>query len=114
MADLERNFKNYTEFMEAFNNDVDNSFEIVVDCDDFQVILDKKSKRFYYVECGENDADTFCEVVVVARLIYDVNHDLKIDHNEAGIALCKLFDCDICGEAIYDDHIKYLWFKIKK
>ena len=106
-------FSTYQGLIEAINNDIDGLFELVLDYSDFQVFRDTASGRYYYVECGENDADEFFEVECVATLYYDITHDLQIDLAEAGSILSQLFDCDICGEAVLEDHFEYLWFKRK-
>ena len=92
------------------------NFELVLDYGElfFRIYKDLSENRYFYLEYNENDASDFYEVELLARLIYDVNHDLKIPHHEAGMVMSELFECDCCGEVVYDDHIEYLWFKNKR
>ena len=39
--------------------------------------------------------------------MYDINNDIDDDE------LYSLHDGDVCGENVYDDHIKYYWFNFK-
>lgn len=108
---MDKEFSNYSEFVSALNNDTEDRFQVIIDYDDFQIIGEAGTGRYFYIECGENDASDFFEVKCIASLYYDINHDLKIDHADAGMYLSELFDCDMCGESVFDDHIEYLWFK---
>ena len=101
----------YSEFCEAVNL-MDNLVPVLI-YSDFIVYTDTITGRYFYLECGENDASDFFELELVARLVYDINHDLSINHNEAGSTLSALFECDCCGEVVCDQAIYYLWFKRK-
>lgn len=105
----------YSEFTLLLSEDVDDRFELILDYDEFQIFEDKQTGRYFYLECGENDASEFLEVECIARLIYNINHDLIIpDGEEAGFFMADLFDCDMCGEWVNDNNIQYLWFKAKE
>lgn len=105
---MQKDFKNYCEFMDALNEDADDRFETILDYEDFEIYRDKKTNRFYYVECSENDADEFYEVEPIATLIYSVTHDISI---KSGDVLHSLFDdACCCGERVIDDGIEYMWF----
>lgn len=97
----------YYEVLEKIDN---YELDLIIEYDEWQIWLDFKNKKWYFIECGENDADTAYEVEEIARLSYDSNHDLKIPHDVAGVAMSELFDCFCCGEAILDDGFLYLWF----
>lgn len=104
---------NYSEFMKMLNDDVDGRFQLILDYEDFQAYLDWKQSKYLYVECGENDASTIKELELVASLIYSIDNDIKIPHDNTGEYMNKLFDCDVCGEYICDTNMQYLWFKLK-
>ena len=73
---------------------------------DFEVRRDPKTGKYYY----SDDKKHYQEVELCAKLVYDVGHDFQhSDH-----IMMTLFDNNICGEEIYDDHIEYLWFKFKE
>lgn len=102
----------YSEFTLLLSADVDDRFELILDYDDFQIFEDKQTGRYFYLECGENDASEFFEVECVARLIYSTIHDIDIPNGKStGFYMRDLFDCDVCGEWVNDDNIQYLWFK---
>ncbi len=103
----------YSEFTLLLSEDIDDRFQLILDYDDFQIYGEISTGRYFYLECGDNDASDFFEVECVACLIYDVNHNLKISHDTAGIVLSELFDCDMCGEMVDGNNIQYLWFKTK-
>ena len=100
----------YTKLCRLLDEDTDDRFSLILGYDDFQVWLDTKTKRYYYLEGGINDASDCFEVEIIARLKYDVKHDLQIDHATAGQILHELFLCDCCGEYVHDKSIEYLWF----
>lgn len=104
---------NFQELCELLSNDTRNRFELILSYDDFAIWKDSTNEKYYYLEGGINDASECYEVVVVARLQYDVLHDLQIEHKGAGELLHQLFVCDCCGEHIYDIGIEYLWFERK-
>lgn len=99
----------YYEVLELIDQD---KVDLLVDYDEWQIWIDFKNGKYYYVETGENDADTAYEVQEIARLSYSVEHDLKIPHDKAGIIMSELFDCCCCGECVTDDEILYLWFDL--
>lgn len=101
----------YTTFCEMLNSDTEDRFVLVLDYDEFQVWYDADKGISHYLECGENDASDCFEVELIADLAYSAVHDLKIKHDEAGLVLSELFDCDCCGECVLDDEIHYYWFK---
>ena len=106
---------NYVQMCQLLSDDIENRFELILGYDDFQVWLDTETNKYYYLEGGFNDASDCYEVKIIARLKYDVQHDLQIDHVTAGQILHELFMCDCCGEYVHDDGIEYLWFdRIKK
>lgn len=73
---------------------------------DFEVRRDPKTGKYYY----SDDAEHYQEVELCAKLVYDINHDFQhSDH-----IMMTLFENNICGEEICDDHIEYLWFKFKE
>ena len=102
---------NYSEFCEYLNGEGYDRFEPVLSYDEFAVYLDRETGRYYYLEGGENDADEFYEVELVATLFYNVNNDIRLERGET---LDYLFDCCVCGEYITDDNIQYRWFKRKE
>lgn len=67
----------------------------------------KYQDHFFYIECGENDAYEKCEVSLIATLHYNPENDIKV----GGETLSTLFDCDVCGERVAFDDIRYCWFK---
>ena len=99
----------YAEFCNAI--DEDENLDLILDYEDFCVWRDTLTGRYFYIETGENDASEFCELKLIAKLTYDVNNDLIIEHSECGEVMSKLFKCDCCGEHVADDFIEYLWFK---
>ena len=101
---------NYSEFCQKLSEDVADRYLLVLDYDDFQVWQDTYTNKYFYLEVSENDASDFFEVKVIARLIYDVNNDIKIPADETGRVMSELFDCCCCGEFVADNCIKYLWF----
>ena len=104
---------NYSEFLMLLAYDIDERFKLIIDYDDFQVFHDTALNKYYFMECGENDADIFCEVKIIARLDYDADNDLSIDHKCAGEYMSHMFECDCCGESVSDfPSCQYLWFKI--
>ena len=105
---------NYQEMCRLLSEDIVDRFILILGYDDFQVWLDSKTEKYYYLEGGINDASVCHEVKIIAKLKYDVRHDLQIDHITAGQILHELFLCDCCGEYVHDEGIEYLWFdKIK-
>ena len=96
---------------QLLSDDIENRFELILGYDDFQVWFDTQTKKYYYLEGGINDASDCYEVKIIARLKYDVKHDLQIVHITAGQILHELFLCDCCGEHVHDGGIEYLWFK---
>lgn len=102
----------YSEFTQLVDEDTEGRFQLILNYNDFQVYKETSTGRYFYIECGENDASDFEEVKLVACLTYDINNDLAFTHENAEFMLHTLFDCNICGETINDDAIKYLWFKI--
>lgn len=101
----------YSEFCEAASS-IETLVALLI-YEDFCVYTDTISGRTFYLEQGENDASDFFELELVAKLTYDINHDLIINHDNAGDVLCQLFDCDCCGEVVVDKAIHYMWFKRK-
>lgn len=100
---------NYSDFTLMLDNTV-GRFYNVLEYDDFSIYKDTYTKKYYYLEGGENDASDLYEVIPVAQLSYDINHDLLI---KDGASLSALFDCDCCGEEVTDKGITYWWFKKK-
>ena len=107
---MDNNIKemSYSDFCEYLDGDGYDRFESILAYDEFCVYKDKETNKYYYLEGGENDACDFFEVIVVARLIYDINHDINQDNIES---LFNLFECCCCGEYVTDDKIEYLWFE---
>ena len=105
-----RNQMTYTDICRLLSEDIDDRFALILGYDDFQVWLDSKTNKYYYLEGGMNDASECYEVKIIAQLKYDVKHDLQIDHMTAGQILHELFLCDCCGEYVSDGKIEYLWF----
>ena len=101
---------NYTELCNLLSEDVIDRFSLILGYDDFQVWLDNDTHKYYYLEGCINDASDCFEVEIIARLKYDVKHDLQIDHMTAGQILHELFLCECCGEYVSDGKIEYLWF----
>lgn len=101
-------FNNYSELMEYIDAH-DDKVETILDYEDFAVV--KIDNQYFYYEVSENDADEFCEVEIIAKLKYDVIHDLKIPPETTGLTLSSLFDCFCCGEYVGDESISYLWFE---
>ena len=101
----------YTKLCRMLDEDVDDRFALILGYNDFQVWLDTKTNKYYYLEGGMNDASECYEVKIIAQLKYDVAHDLKIEHMTAGQILHEFFACDCCGEHVADDAIEYLWFE---
>ena len=84
-----------------------NDIEYIISYEDFSVIK-YKNHYFYYEHEYEGSSEDFYEVKIIAQLNYSVNNDIqKKDSN----ILHSLFDCDICGEYVYNNGISYLWFK---
>lgn len=104
----------YSEFTLLLSEDTDDRFQLILNYDDFKIYGEVSTGRYFYLESGKNNANDFFEVECLACLVYDVNHDLKITSEESGVMLSELFDCDVCGEAVNDDNIQYLWFKEKE
>ncbi len=100
----------YSEFCQ-FLAENDERFNIVLRYDDFTVYYDKQDNKFYYLEGGEDDASDFFEVEKICYLVYSAKNDLQIPHEKAGEVLHSLFESDICGEAVFEDYIEYMWFK---
>lgn len=100
----------YTQMCKLLSDDIDNRFELILGYDDFQVWLYTVTKKYYYLECGINNASECYEVKIIAPLQYDIKHDLQIDHITSGQILHELFLCDCCGEYVHDEGIEYLWF----
>ena len=100
----------YTDLCRMLSEDIVDRFSIILGYDDFQVWLDNDTNKYYYLEGGINDASDCYEVEIIAQLKYGVNHDLQIDHLNAGQILQELFLCDCCGEYVSNGKIDYLWF----
>ena len=101
-------FENYSDFS-LFFDDNDDEFSVVLDYRDenrygFAVYLHIPTGKYYFVDEDENDA-TFLEVFPVAKLRYDVRHDIQNDD-----ALHTLFDNVVCGEHLVKHGIEYIWF----
>ena len=77
--------------------------EFVLEYDGWCVVHD--NGEFYYCHDGEKE-----RVELVASLWYDILNDCKVD----GIELSEMFDNTCCGEVVTDNHIAYLWFKLKE
>ena len=82
-------------------------FTIIFDYDEFKVIHDDLSDRYWYT-----DSDACHEVYPIARLYYHMANDIKLKQGEE---LSRLFDCHCCGEYVPQDMlaepISYIWFK---
>lgn len=104
---------NYSEFTLLLDEDLSDRFHVIIGYDDFEIYIDTSTGRYFYLECGENDAGGFFEVECIAQLIYNTDHDLRIPHEDAGCRLSELFDCDMCGEHVDEDRIVYMWFAKK-
>ncbi len=100
----------YSEFCEYLNGEGFDRFEIILDYDFFTIYQEQESGRYFYLEESENDAYGFCEMELVACLLYDVKKDIQLKENET---LDYLFDCTICGERFLGDRREYLWFNNK-
>ena len=105
-----KDFKDYSDFCQYYDEN-DELFEVILDYDDFLVVLDYETGCYYFLENGENDASEFYEVELCATLRYDVDHDLTLEPDDTGNVMSALFECDCCGERVEDDYIEYLWFK---
>ena len=102
-----KEYDDYSKFMEEYNDSLD--FETILEYDNFKVVYDRKEHRYFYFECGENDASDFYEVNLLARL--SPSNDMLSD----GKDLHDLFPCDVCGEKIDDKGVAtYFWFTVKK
>lgn len=104
-------FKTYSElcqFIDEVEGEIyiDKECYCVLDYYDFKVY--RCNHQYFFKEIGVNDADRFCELELIAELEYSEEHDLRIKDAET---LHSLFDCDVCGEQVTDDYIRYLWFK---
>lgn len=101
----------YFEFSKYLSNKPDR-FQLILDYEyNFFVYKDKKTGRYYYLECPESDTSDFFEVYPVAVLNYTVIHDIRLKNGEE---LSRLFDCCLCGEEVTDDEIRYWWFERKE
>jgi hypothetical protein len=88
------------------------SCELILDYDNMQVVLDTETGKYYWYNYDEEYHAEKREVVLVATLKYDICNDIQVDEDAS--CLQTLFHNDCCGEAIFDDHIEYLWFKCKE
>lgn len=101
----------YFEFSKYLSNKPDR-FQLILDYEyNFFVYMDKKTGRYYYLECPESDTSDFFEVYPVAVLNYTAIHDIRLKNGEE---LSRLFDCCICGEEVTDEKIRYWWFERKE
>ena len=103
----------YAEFCSAIDNDDNLSLLFgTAEEDGWQIWKDEESNRFFYIECGINDASDFFEVVSVARLYYDDVDCVSEKHDVE--TLVDMFDAEICGDQILDDKIIIWWFNRKE
>jgi len=100
-----KEYKTYSELL----FDAENSpyFSYVLRGDGFSVVYDESTGRYFCFEEGENDADVFTEVKLVARLT--PTNDMGEDVDRLGLE--NLFDCVCSGEAEgKNGEREYLWF----
>lgn len=92
------NFTTYEQLQDYIKT---HEYELILDYgDDFEVY--RINNTFWYW-----NGEELCKVYVVARLNYDIVHDVQADGEE----LSGLFENSCCGEYVYDNGISYLWFE---
>lgn len=96
----------YSDFCQMLSRDDGGRFTLVVGYNDFEIWMDDRTGRMYYLEVSDNDASDFFEVRQIAELKYNaVKTELKADGPQLG----AMFDCCCCGEAFAGE--TYLWFE---
>lgn len=86
---------------------IDKGFSVVLRYPDFYVLEDKQGA--YYLVSNDTNWE-LVEVECIATLSYNVRNDINWNV-EIENAINSMFDCDVCGECVRDNDIKYLWFK---